>query len=171
MFLKQCSGPKNWTDKLTPLEAKHVYGPHMDHFSFKTTLVALAGSSFLYLQHDEEKPIFKQQCNEEEKETEVQCLPLTMTLIILKSISPLAMTRASQVYIPSSVFLMPRISRWPLSMFLNRTTTEEAESNKVVLFGLYYNTNNQKDVPYVQQGNAGFTYKQHTNIYKSSLSV
>lgn len=57
-----------------------------------------------------------------------RCLPLTMTLIILKSISPLVMTRASQLYVPSSVFLMPRIWRWPPGMYQNRT--EAGKTNR-----------------------------------------
>lgn len=72
----------------------------------------------------------------EQKEKAMWCLPLTMTLIILKSISPLAMTRASQLYMPSSVFLMPRICRWPLAMILNRTKAEKA--NRTVTHHIWY---------------------------------
>lgn len=47
--------------------------------------------------------------------------PFTITLIMRKSISPLAMRRPSHVYGPSSVFFMPRIWRWLLLSSLNRT--------------------------------------------------
>lgn len=47
--------------------------------------------------------------------------PFTITLISRKSISPRAIMRPSQVYTPSSTFLIPLICRWLLSKILNRT--------------------------------------------------
>lgn len=51
--------------------------------------------------------------------------PFTTTLRSRKSISPRAIMRASQVYTPSSDFLIPLICRWLLSKVLNRTVKAE----------------------------------------------